>query len=290
MFKSILIILSFFIVSCSKDDTDQKTNNQNIYDNNKLEDYELFDLAKEQISTNQLDLSLIQLNKIQVIYPSSKYANKGMLLTAYIHFLKKEYEKTRAIAENYKKYYPGNTDIVYANYLEAMTYYIIMKKSNYGQENAEKALEKFNFILNAYPNSRYEIDIITKIRKINDNLAQKKIEIAKFYLSKKNESGALVYLLDIFDHHSTSSSIEEALFYLSKIYFDIEEFNLAKKYASILAYNFPNSIWYEKSYNTINGLEDVIKEEKWYEKFNPIQILRQNEENNSNNTVIQSIE
>ena len=252
-------------------------------------DYELFDLAKEQISTNQLDLSLIQLNKIQVIYPSSKYANKSMLLTAYIHFLKKDYEKTRAIAENYKKYYPGNTDIVYANYLEAMTYYIIMKKSNYGQENAEKALEKFNFILNAYPNSRYEIDIITKIRKINDNLAQTKIEIAKFYLSKKNESGALVYLLDIFDHHSSSSSIEEALFYLSKIYFDIEEFNLAKKYASILAYNFPNSKWYEKSYNTINGLEDVIKEEKWYEKFNPIKILRQNEENNSNNTVIQSI-
>ena len=28
----------------------------------------------------------------------------------------------------YKKYYPGSKDIVYANYLDAMTYYVLMKK------------------------------------------------------------------------------------------------------------------------------------------------------------------
>tara|TARA_A100001011_G_scaffold113910_1_gene120551 strand:+ start:822 stop:1694 length:873 start_codon:yes stop_codon:yes gene_type:complete len=288
--KLILIILFFFTVSCSKDDNDQYTNNQNVYDDNKLEDYELFELAREKISANQLELSLIQLNKIQVIYPSSKYANKSMLLTAYIHFLKKDYEKTRAIAENYKKYYPGSDDIIYANYLEAMTYYITMKKSDYGQQTAVKALKKFNFILNAYPNSKYEIDIITKIEKINNNLAQGKIKTAKFYLNKKNESGALVYLLEIFNYHNSSSSIEEALFYLSKIYFEIKEYDLAKKYAAILAYNFPNSEWYRKSYNVINELEDLTKEEKWYEKFNPIKIFRQDKKNNSNDSSIQFLE
>ena len=290
MFKLILISISFFIVSCSVDDKDQNTDYQNIYENNKLKDYELFDLAKKQISTNQFELALTQLNKIQVIYPSSKYSNKSMLLTAYIHFLKKDYEKTRAIAENYKKYYPGSNDIIYANYLEAMTYFIIMKKSDYGQENAEKALEKFNFILNAYPNNKYEIDIITRIEKINNNLAMRKIKTAKFYINAENKTGALVYLLEIFNNHTSSSSIEETLFYLSKIYFEIEEYDLSKKYASILAYNFPKSEWYERSYNIINGLEEVSDKEKWYEKFNPIKIFKQDEENNSNNTYIQSIE
>ena len=290
MLKLILITISFFIVSCSVDDKDQNTDYQNIYENNKLKDYELFDLAKKQISTNQFELALTQLNKIQVIYPSSKYSNKSMLLTAYIHFLKKDYEKTRAIAENYKKYYPGSNDIIYANYLEAMTYFIIMKKSDYGQENAEKALEKFNFILNAYPNNRYEIDIITRIEKINNNLAMRKIKTAKFYINAENKTGALVYLLEIFNNHTSSSSIEEALFYLSKIYFEIEEYDLSKKYASILAYNFPKSEWYKRAYNIINGLEEVNDKEKWYEKFNPIKIFKQDEENNSNNTYIQSIE
>ena len=70
----------------------------------------------------------------------------------------------------------------------------------------------------------------------------------------------------------------------------MNEYELAKNYASILAYNFPKSEWYQKSYNLINGLNDVSDNEKWYEKFNPIKILTTDEENNSNNSIIQSIE
>ena len=290
MKELILILLFFFIISCSSNDKDEYENDQSLYENNSLKDYELFEIANEYIRSNQLDLALNELDKIEVIYPSSTYANKSMLLTAYIHFLKKEYERTRAIAETYKNYYPGSKDIVYANYLEAMTYYVLMKKSNYSQENTNLALEKFNFILNAYPNSKYEIDILMKIKLINNNLASEKLNVAKFYLEKGNNNGSLVYLKDIFNNHSSSLSIEETLFLLTKIYYSLEEYDLAKNYASILAYNFPKSEWYQKSYNLINDLNDVRDNEKWYEKFNPIKIFISDEENNSNNSLIQSIE
>ena len=170
-----------------------------------------------------------------------------------------------------------------------MTYYVLMKKSDYSQENTNTALEKFNFILNAYPNSNYEIDILTKIKLINNNLAAEKLEIAKFYLNKGNFNGSLVYLLDIFNNHSSSLSIEETLYLITKIYYSFDESELAKNYASILAYNFPKSKWYQKSYNLLNDLKDVSENKFWYEKFNPIKIFKQNEENNSN-TQIQSIE
>ena len=78
-----------------------------------------------------------------------------------------------------------------------MTYYVSMKKSSYSQKNTNIAFEKFNFILNAYPNSKYEIDIITKIDLINNNLANGKIKTAKFYLTQGNNTGALVYLLSL---------------------------------------------------------------------------------------------
>ena len=288
MKKLILILLSFFLISCSND-KDEYGNDQSLYENNKLEDYELFELANNFISTDQLELALIELDKIEVIYPSSPYASKSMLVRAYIHFLMKEYEKTRALAEMYKNYYPGSKDIVYANYLEAMTYYVLIKKSDYSQENTNKALEKFNFILNAYPNSNYEIDILTKIKLLNNNLALEKLEIAKFYLDKGNFNGSLVYLLDIFENHSSSLSIEETLYLITKIYYSFDEYDLSKNYASILAYNFPESKWYKKSYNLINDLENVSENKSWYEKFNPIKIFKQEDENNYN-TQIQSIE
>ena len=284
------MFLFIVIISCSSNDKDEYEFDQSLYENNDLKDDELFNLANEYISSKQLDSALIELDKIEVLFPSSQFANKSMLVTAYIHFLKKDYEKTRAIAEMYRNYYPGSKDIVYANYLEAMTYFVTMKKNDYSQENSRKALQKFNFILNAYPNSKYEIDIITKIKIINNNLSEQKLKIAKYYLDKGNNNASLIYLLDIFNNHNTSTSIEETLFLITKIYFTIDEQELSKNYASILAYNFPKSKWYQKSYNLINGLEGVSNGSNWYEKFNPIKILIQDEENNYNNVSIQPIE
>ena len=185
MYKAILVSISIFIISCSSNDKEDIVSDQSLYENNLLEDYELYEKANNYIASNQLDLALIELDKLEVLFPSSKYASKGMLVTAYIHFLDEEYEKTRAIAESYKNYYPGSKDRVYANYLEAMTYYVLIKKPQYSQKNSKLAIQNFNFILNAFPNSKYEIDIITKIQIIENTLAEHSLSTAKFYLNKK---------------------------------------------------------------------------------------------------------
>ena len=203
MRKLILFVLTIFFISCSSDDTTDFVLDQNLYEDNKLEDYELFEKSNVFISSNELDLALKELDKIEVLFPSSPYANKSMLLSAYIYFLKKDYEKTRAIAQNYKKYYPGNKNIVYANYLDAMTYYVLIKKPDYSQRNAHKALDKFNFIINAYPNSRYEIDIITRL-KILDNTTfgdiniSEEIRCGKITINKqfKNKSAEVLSIVN----------------------------------------------------------------------------------------------
>ncbi len=277
MYKLILSISAIIFISCSSDDTTVSNLEQNLYENNEFEDFELFEKANEFIAIDQLDLALVEIDKIDVLFPSSPYSNKGMLLAAYIHFLKKDYEKTRAIAENYKKYYPGSKDIVYANYLDAMTYFVLIKKPNYSQKNANEALDRFRFILNAYPNNLYEIDIITKIQILDNNLAANKLTTAKFYIDKKNVNGALIYLKDILENHSSSISIEETLYYLTKIYNDLQEKEVSKNYAAILAYNFSDSIWYEKSYNLINDIEVNEDKDNWYIRFNPIKLLLNNQ-------------
>jgi len=280
VFRLILVLFFFFLAACSSNDNKDYKDYQNVYEDNIFSDEELFEIANNYISSDKLEEALIELDKIQVLYPSSKYSNKSILLTAYIYFLKEDYEKTRAISENYKKYYPGSVDIIYANYLEAMSYYVLIKKSDYSQKNTEIALEKFNFLLNAYPNNKYEIDIITKIQIIKNTLARNKLEIAKFYIDKNNINGALIYLIEIYNDFNSSPSIEEALYLISKIYYEIEEYETAKYYASILAYNFPNSEWYKKSYNVINSLEDV-NNSNWFDKYNPVKILSRKKKDDS---------
>ena len=289
MSKLILIFFIFFTLSCSNNDEVNINESENLYIDNTSDDRELFVKSKEYIKKQQYELALIELDKLEVLFPNSDFNKRGLLTSAYIYFLKEDYEKSRAIAENYKKYYPGSDDIAYANYLEAMTYFIVIKKTNFSQQNAIIALDKFNFILNAYPNSDYEIDIITKIQIIQNNLADHKLVTAKYYYDKENKEASLIYLKEIFENHSDSVYIAETLYLITKIYHEIDEKELARKYASILAYNFPNNFWYEQTYNILNDLEINELDEKWYEKFNPIKILVRNREKNTN-TSIQPIE
>ena len=88
MCKLILFIFSLVLLSCSSDDKANMNLEQNLYENNILEDYELFENANTFISNRQLDEALIELDKLEVLFPNSLYANKGMLVTAYIYFLK----------------------------------------------------------------------------------------------------------------------------------------------------------------------------------------------------------
>ena len=281
MIKTILVLTSILFISCSNNNEKLELD-ESIYSNNTLEDYELFENANKFINENLFDQALMELDKLEVIFPASKYTNKGMLVSAYIYFLKKDYEETRAITENYKKYYPGSLDIIYANYLEAMTYYVLIKKPNFSQKDSLQALNKFNFIINAYPNNKYEIDIITKINVIKNNISDNNLLIAKYYLDKKKYNAALVYLKENFELYNSSYSIEETLFYLIKIYHLINEEQIAKQYAAILAYNFPDSIWYQNAYNIINNITDIKNDDKWFKKFNPVKILIKNKEVNEN--------
>jgi outer membrane protein assembly factor BamD len=277
--KLILLIFAIFaIFSCSpKNPLDLELPNET-FENNQLEDFEIFEKANLLISRNELDLALIELEKLEFLFPGSEFTKKGILLSAYIVFLREDYEKTRAIAEMYRKYYPGSNDIAYANYIDAMTYFVLIKKPVYDQTFTIKALDKFNFILNAYPNSEYEIDIITKIRLLNNNIAKKKLSNAKFYYyKKKNVIAALIYLKDIYENYQTTLEIEETLFLLSKIYKNLGEKELSKNYAAILAYNFPDSIWYNEIYNLVNEIEETELKQNWYQKFNPINLLIENE-------------
>ena len=59
MRKLILSILIIFLISCSSNDTTDFVLDQNLYEDNKLEDYELFEKSNAFISNNELDLALI---------------------------------------------------------------------------------------------------------------------------------------------------------------------------------------------------------------------------------------
>ena len=94
-----------------------------------------------------------------------------------------------AVAEliRFKKVYPLNKNIDYANYLLAICYYeqIVDEKDLQSIINAEKT---FQYIVKNYPNTEYAMDSEFKLDLIYDTLASKEMYIGRFYLQKKMDS------------------------------------------------------------------------------------------------------
>jgi len=272
MKNKILIILSIILtMSCSKTPI---IDISNIYEENLKNDYELFDSANQLLEKKLYDDSIKELEKIEAIFPNSQYSAKAKIIRSYIYFIQGEYEKTKAIAENYIKYYPGNKDVIYAYYIEAMTNYVQVKKPEYNQKYTIEAKNKFIFINNAYPNNKYERDINLKLNIINNTISSQLLSIGKYYEKEKNYIAALTYYLDIYKNFEKTQKIEEALYSIAKIYIKINEEENATKYASILGYNYPDSKWYQKTYQMIKKIKpEIIDNKKWYENLNPIKLL-----------------
>tara|TARA_B110000483_G_scaffold238564_1_gene315431 strand:+ start:543 stop:1397 length:855 start_codon:yes stop_codon:yes gene_type:complete len=261
------------VISCNR--ATEVIEQPNEYENNIKEDYELFENANQELQSNNYKEAISELDKIQVFFPNSKYSAKARLMISYINFINGEYEKTKASTENFIKYYPGNEDIVYAYYLNAMTNYVQMKKPEFDQKNTKETKSKLIFINNAFPDNKYAQDIILKLNIVNNSLAEQQLNIGKYYEDNNDYAIALNYFLEIFNDYQETLVIEEVLYLISKNYLVLDEKKLATKYASILGYNYSESKWYKKSYNLIKNINvNIEKNSKWYEKLNPIKLIK----------------
>ena len=72
----------------------------------------------------------------------------------------------------------------------------------------------------------------------------------------------LVRLNKVLKYHETTVYIEEALHRLVEIHYKLGNIPAARKYASILGYNYNDSDWYKKSYNIVENKNLPIEKEK----------------------------
>ena len=126
---------------------------------------------------------------------------------------------------------------------------------------------KFLFLIKNYPNTEYALDAKFKIDLINEMLASKEMYVAKHYIKKRKWIPAINRLKFIVTDYETTIYVEEALYRLVEIYYLLGLNGEAKKYASVLGFNYQSSEWYEESYRILNKdyknpLDEIKKQKK----------------------------
>ena len=98
-------------------------------------------------------------------------------------------------------------------------------------------------------------------------MASKEMYLARYYTQREKWIPAINRYKKVVNEYDKTIYIEEALHRLVELHYRIGLIEEAKKYASLLGYNYQSSQWYESSYRI------------FYKKYDTKRIKRDNKNN-----------
>ena len=182
------------------------------------------------------------------------------------------YDEAEENLKRFLKNYPADKYIMYAHYLLA-----IIQFEQIGDEKNDlnpllEAERRIDYFLKEYPKTEYAIDLSFKKDLVHNQFAAREMYIAKYYISVQKWVPAINRLKLILKKYDNTVFIEEALHRLVEIHYHLGLENEAKKFASILGYNYNSSKWFEQSYKILNKdykiAKRIEKKTRWPNKQN----------------------
>lgn len=257
-FKYLFFFL--FLISCSS--TDIKKEQASISKKKTIPLNVIYKIALENFEKGNYADAEIQFKTVETDYSYSNWAAKAKLIRAYIFYDSGRYIESLTLLQNFKKRYPGSKEIDYVEYLIGICLFEQVNFISLSQENTNLALRQFQKVIDNFPNSSYASDAKYKIDLLNEQLSGKELYLARYYIKRKKWLPAIYRLDNIVKNYQSTIFIEEALHRLVEIHFNLGNVDAAKKYASILGYNYNQSDWYKKSYNLLEAKNIYLENSK----------------------------
>ena len=242
-------LIFLFFASCSKQSLEENTIEET---NLEMQMIEAYREGFKELKKGDALFAAKKFNDAEILYPQSEVAPRAALMAAYSYYSQNYYADATAELDRFLKVYPNHKNIVYAQYLLGLCYYeqiVDEKKDLSSIENSKKIFLK---LVEDYPNTEFAIDAEFKLDLIYNILAAKEMYLAKYYFERKKWIPSINRYKFVVNNYETTIYVEEAIHRLVEIYYLLGIEVEAKKYASLLGYNYLSSQWYEKTYLLFN--------------------------------------
>ena len=209
--------------------------------------------AMNALEQNDYFFSAQKFLESEMLFPQSEWAPKSLIMASYSYYMLDYYSLA---IENLKRYfdiYSNDKNKIYARYLMALCYFELIEGEKRDTAAIFLAKEQFQIVINSLPNSEYALDSQFKLNLINDLLAAKEIYLGRYYLNKNKWIPAMNRFKTVLDDYDTTVYVEEAIHRLVEINYKIGLKEEAKKYATLLGYNYQSSDWYKETYKIFNS-------------------------------------
>jgi outer membrane protein assembly factor BamD len=186
-------------------------------------------------------------------------------MSAYTYYQAGMYEESIAASRRYIQLHPGSPDAAYAQYLIGSCYFDQIRDVTRDQDRTERAMTAFDEVVRKYPSSEYAVSAKRKIEVGRDQLAAREMMVGRYYMERRDYSGAINRFKIVVTRFQTTRHVEEALLRLTEAYLSLGIVGEAQTSAAVLGHNFPDSRWYKDAYALVQqrGLEPSENRGSW---------------------------
>jgi len=198
-------------------------------------------------------------------HPYSDWARRSLIMSAYTYYQAGMYEESITTSRRYIQLHPGSPDAAYAQYLIGSCYFDQIRDVTRDQDRTERAMSAFEEVIRKYPNSEYAISAKRKMDVGRDQLAAREMMVGRYYMDRRDYSGAINRFKIVVTRYQTTRHVEEALLRLTEAYLSLGIVGEAQTSAAVLGHNFPDSRWYKDAYALVQkrGLTPQENQSSW---------------------------
>lgn len=198
-------------------------------------------------------------------HPYTDWGRKSVLMATYASYRGGKYQEAIDSGKRYVELHPTSPDAPYALYLVGMSYYNQVPDVSRDQERTTRAIAAFDELARRWPTSEYAEPAKRRASVARDQLAGKEMQIGRFYLSRKDYTGAINRFRVVVSQYQKTRHIDEALHRLVEAYLSLGIVGEAQTAAAILGHNYPDSEWYKSSFALLNtsGVQPAENQGSW---------------------------
>jgi outer membrane protein assembly factor BamD len=240
MYKILLITLVLFIQACADMDEDPTK---------EWTAKEFYEEASEAMDAGEFQTAIKNLETLEARFPFDRYAKQAQLDIAYAYYKFEEPESTISAVDRFMRLHPRDPNLDYAYYLKGLTNFnrgsgfldswIARDPSRHDVEVLHNAYNDFATLVRRFPNSRYAGDSYQRMVFLRNEMAQKEITIAEYYLERGTWLSAANRAKVVIENYQDSIWSYRALEIMVTSYENLGLDDLAADAQRVLDYNVP---------------------------------------------------
>lgn len=211
---------------------------------------ELYETAQRQLRTQQWELAIDNLQRLEDNFPFGTYGEQAQLELIYAYYRNYEFDASIAAADRFIRLHPRHRNVDYAYYMRGLASFdegrglferfMPTDMSQRDPGAARESFGYFNQLLSLFPDSQYAPDAEKRMIHLRNRLARYEIHVANYYFKRGAYLAAVNRGRYVVENFQRTPAVPDALAVMVQGYKLLGLTDLQKSTLALLKANYPD--------------------------------------------------